>query len=354
MQEHDWYEVSRTELLYTLDVVRVGLSHEGTTDQKNSFVFQNGKVYTFNGELFCSATSGLPPTFTASVKSKPLFDLLRKSGDNTIAVDLANENEFAIMLNESEETGIVRDNTITLPISKIEKPKAWKVLPSKLIEGMVTVSPCAKKPNANDVITTSLHIHPKWVECFDNVQGCRYMVDTGLVESVMIRADGVSKMLPWEFTHYALTDNWFHLRNNWGFTLAKNLLYSREPYPELTAAYSNVGTPVALSKVLLSAIDKAEVFASENKDHNVIYIDLNKDKVKIEAQGLSGWYRKTKKTKYDGPAIRFAVTTKILAEIVERYDQCFVSDNCLLVQGQGWKYITAIESSNLEPAKGKK
>lgn len=349
----DWFEFPRNDLLYTLDVVRVGLSHEGTTDQRNSFVFQGGKVYTFNGELFCAATSGLPPAFTASVKSKPLFDLLRKSGDTDIAIDLANEQELSIRLNDSEEIGIVRDNTITLPISKIEKPKQWKQLPPKLIEGMVTVSPCAKKPNANDVITTSLHIHPQWVECFDNQQGCRYSVQTGVTESLLIRADGVSKMLPWEFSQFALTDNWFHLRNNWGFTLAKNLLYSREPYPELTSAYGNVGVAVSLSKVLLSAIDKAEVFASENKDHNVVYIDLNKDKVKIEAQGLSGWYRKTKKTKYDGPAIRFAVTTKILSEIVEKYDQCFVSDNCLLVQGQGWRYITAIESSKLEP-KGKK
>jgi hypothetical protein len=345
----DWHAVSRTGLLHKLEMVRSGLAHEGVLDQSNSFIFRNGKVTTLNREMFCSATSELPPSYTAAIRSKPLFDLLKKASEDEIYLDLDNTLEFCVRLNgdtedDFEESGFLREATISLPIESVDKVASWKPVPPKLIEALSQVSSCTdNKPNKERAYASCINLCPDWVEAFDNRQGCRFRLRTGIAAPIFVRAEFVNRMIPWEISHYAETNNWLHFRNQWGLHVAKRKL-SISKFPDMTPYYGIKGVPIELPQILLDATEKAEIFANELKEKASITLDIRANKLRIEGQGVSGWYKKTKKIKYTGPDLKFTISPKMLINILERYDRCSIAKDILLVKDTDWTYIAAIKS----------
>ncbi len=102
------------------------------------------------------------------------------------------------------------------------------------------------------------------------------------------------------------------------------------------------GGKISLPKTLIEAVQKAQVFSSENQEEDLVEITLKAGKVKVKALGVNGWYTGTSKIVYDGEPIQFLINPDMLEEIIKRFDSCVVNDRHLAVDGGKWKYLTCL------------
>ena len=102
------------------------------------------------------------------------------------------------------------------------------------------------------------------------------------------------------------------------------------------------GEPLTLPKGLKEAVDKAEVFSSENPESTNVIVTLKKGKCKITGRGASGWFTKIMRSKYQGVSLQFTIPPKILVELVQQYNECEVSEHRLKAKMGKYIYVTTL------------
>ena len=89
-------KINREELLNQLESVQPGLSIREIIEQSSCFVFQDGKVITYNDEIFCSQKT--PLKIKGAVLAAPLIALLRKMVETEVDIEL-----LLVLIDETEE-----------------------------------------------------------------------------------------------------------------------------------------------------------------------------------------------------------------------------------------------------------
>src|SRR5688500_10812735 len=80
-------KIVREKFLSRLEQIQPGLASKEIMDQATCFAFKNGRMYTFNEEISCYATSMLPKEFKGAVQSRPLLEVLRHIPDKKIILN---------------------------------------------------------------------------------------------------------------------------------------------------------------------------------------------------------------------------------------------------------------------------
>lgn len=329
--------VNREELLKVLESVTPGLvSRELDIDQSSCLVFYEGRVITFNNEIFCSRESPLGD-IEGAVKANPLLTLLSKLDEDEIEVKQS-ESELLIK-GKGRGSGIRMEQEVKLPVESVEVPEDWKSLDPEFSEAVSIVNSCASK---DEPVLICVHITPDHIEACDRFQVIRYPLKTNIDKSVLIKATSLKKIVGFDMTEICETDSWLHFRNPSGliFSCGKYLDKYHDLDEVLTATET---TPVVLPGSLEEVISKAEIFSGENAAGNYITVDLRTNKIMIKGEGAIGWYKEMKKVKYDGPDIKFVIDPKLLLEISKKSNQCRVGPDRLFIDTGKFQYMTNTE-----------
>ena len=242
--------------------------------------------------------------------------------------------------------------TCALPIlDKIEKPGEWKKLPEDFTEAITIVKECAAaKSEFFDL--TCVHIHPKWIEAFDNDQMTRYYLKTKVGKSVLVRRESIKHIVTMDMTEFSESKTWVHFRNPTGLILSCRRF--SDEFRDLSQNFKDLaGDKAGLPKKLIAAAERAEIFSAENKDNNKLMVELKPGDpgwVRITSVGATGDYREVRKIKYRGRKLAFFIAPKLLIELAKRHNECLVSPTALKVDGGKWVYLTSLE---VDDANGK-
>jgi len=95
-------KIKREVLLKQLEVVSPGLASKEIIEQSSHFVFQDGKVITFDDEISC--TGNLSLEVTGAIQGKPLLELLRKLQESEI--DITHKDGELIIKGKGRRAGI--------------------------------------------------------------------------------------------------------------------------------------------------------------------------------------------------------------------------------------------------------
>ena len=174
----------------------------------------------------------------------------------------------------------------------------------------------------------------------DNFQLTRYTLATGVKESVLVRRSSVKHVVGLGMTKTAQTENWIHFKGPSGLVLSCRRYV--EDFPDLAGFLKVKGKQTTLPKGLGEAAEKAEIFSAENVESNNVTVTLKPGSIRIEGRGISGWYSETKKTDWDGDAIRFAVAPKLLIELVKNHNRCEITADRLKVDGGKFVYVSCL------------
>ena len=316
--------VNRDEFLHVLESVKYGLYAKQSEQivQTKSFVFQNGWVKTFNGtEIFCKCPSGLEQEFTCAVTAKPLMELLHKLPEEELGITA--DKGYLIVQGKGRKSRVHADAEITLPMEAVEKPTQWTKLHEDFGDAIGMVHSCCGKDESQ--WSRLLHISPDHVEACDNYQVIRWPLPTGFTSDVLVRPGSIKHLSRLGMTHFCNGVSWVHFRN------ADKLTYSIckyvDEYKDLTGLLNVNGTTTTFPKGLLKGIDIAEVFTGSDPDEkHIVKVSLAPGRVTLYGRGQFGDHTEgPKKASYTGPKMEFQISTNVLADLINRHNECVVS-----------------------------
>lgn len=331
-------KVNRESFLRSLESILPGTSPREVVEQSNTFVFRDGQVMSFNDEIACrTPISGLPKSIVGAVPALKLLEILTKFPEDEIGIE--GRAEELVINGKGRKTGIRMEAEVLLPIDSIEQPEEWKPVNENFCEALGLVGRCAGSDESR-FVTVCVHIHPKWVEAFDDYHLCRWLLDTGITEATLIRQTSAKALTKSGITEIAETPAWLHFRSP-----SKLVISCRryvEDFPDLSKILkADPGQPIQLPKGLADATDKAKVFSTENENDEVL-VELKGERLRIKGQGLSGWYSEVKKLNYTGPPFSFLVAPDMLAQLVKNYSECLIAPGRLRVNAAEYTYITCL------------
>ncbi len=323
---------NRERLLQKLEAVSPGLTQKEVIEQSTCFVFQDGKVATFNDEIACVCEVDLK--ITGAVQASPLLSLLGKMVEDDIDVDVT-DGEFYIK-GKRRRAGIRMEQEVVLPIDSVDAPKKWKDLHEDFVEAVGIVQQCASRDESQFCLTC-IHLHSDWVEACDNFQASRYPLSTGIVGSVLMRRDSIRHIAGLDMTEFSETKSWIHFRNPSGLVLScrRHL----EEYPDISKVFDVSGRKTVLPGGLAEAVEKAEIFSSESIETEQVSVELKDGRLRLEGRGPSGWYREQKQVSYEGDPMKFCIEPNLLLEITKRTNECEIAEGKLKVDGGKFVYI---------------
>jgi hypothetical protein len=328
--------LNREQLLRSLEAVAPGLATREAIEQSSCFVFQDGRVITFNDEIACSIDCEVG--LDGAVAAKPLMDLLGKMTEEII--NFEPKGGEVLVSGKRRRAGITLEADISLPVDSVEVPTEWNQLDPEFADAVAVVQQCASK-DANQFALTCIHITPDCVEACDNFQLARYPLDTGVTKPCLVKRDSLKHVSGLGMTEVSETRVWIHFRNPSGLVLSVR----REvmAYQELDAILDVAGTPTTLPGGLSEAIERAEIFSGENSDNNVLVVVLKDNELRLRGVGATGWFEERKKVKWEGKPLRFNIAPKLLLDITEKTNDCFITEGRLKVDGGGkFTYVTCL------------
>ena len=336
--------INREDLLHQLESVQAGLSSREIIEQSSCFVFQNGRVYTYNDEVACSIKTSL--TLDGAVQAAPLLAILGKLAEPELEVEEGANGEL-VFVGKKRRIELVREAKVNLPIDKVEVPTEWRPLTGDFVEAVGLVQHCASRDESKFSLTC-IHIAPKFIEACDNYQVTRVKVLTGVESSVLVRSTSLKNIVSLGMEKVSETESWIHFQNATGLILSCRRYV--ETYPDLKAILQMEGHPITIPRGLGEAADRAAVFATDTSGECQVSIEVKPGKLRIKGTGAAGNYVEMKKLIYDGPHLSFLIAPELLIEITKRHTDAEVNGQKLKVNGGKWVYVTCLGAVKEESA----
>ena len=318
-------QVERKKLLTALQEVSRGLASKETVEQSKCFVFQDGKIYTYNEEIACVITS--PIELEGAVNAGPLLEVLKRVPDEELTISQS-EGELLIK-GKSRRTGITLQSEIRLPINHLEEPTKWQKAPGEFLQSLLSTAECVSKDGDHFDISC-VHVTPSWVESCDNYQISRYEIETGISEPCLIRGSSVKQLSELKITKIAISEAWFHFQTDVGLRISIRRYLG--DYKDLSPFLTEDGNPLHLPAGIESAIEKAQIFSSLRDDGDVVIVSLKEGAILVEGRADVGWYQEKAKLNYSGPVVKFSISAKLLLQFTKRHSQCLLSENRMVVR----------------------
>jgi len=329
-------KINRQQWLKQLEAVEPGLASREIIEQSSCFVFNDGKVQTFNDEV--AVTADCPVEITGAVPADPLLKLLRKLKEEELEVEVT-DGELQVK-GKGRRAGIRMEEKVVLPVEVVEDVGKWKKLPDGFLDALKVVIQVVGRDESM-FACTCVHIHPEWLEGSDNYQVLRYPLETGVGGSTLVRRDALRHVIGLGVTKFSETDSWVHFKNKQGVVISCRRY--AEGYPDIGSVLDVSGESVTLPKGIEGIVDKAQVFSSESKiESDSLTVRLRKGKIEIEGRGPDGWYAERGEVEYDGRSMQFTIAPKLLLEVVKRGCKCEVTSGRLKIDGGKWSYVTCL------------
>ena len=346
-------KINREELLRSLEGVEPGLSKKAIVEQSDCFVFSNGRVASFNDEIYCTGSCPLNGDVAGAVPAPKFLEILRKLDQEELEVETA--PGVLNFIGKGREKFTVRlEQEVSLPVGEVEKPKAWKPLHPDFGEAVYAVGQCASRDMSTFQLTC-VNLHPNWVEAMDDMQLARWKLKTGLSKPVLVRQSSVRHLKQLGMTEFSEGEGWLHFRVRKG-GLRLSCRHYADEFPDLAEILGKLtdGETAGLPKSLAEAADRAAVFSSENPDANLIRVILSSSsggRVRVKGEGLSGQYTRPLKAKYGGPTVEFFMPPQILGEICKNHSEIMVGKGRVWAVAGKLVYLacTVVPDAEAEP-----
>jgi DNA polymerase III sliding clamp (beta) subunit (PCNA family) len=327
--------VSREEFLGKLEQVRWGVATRELTEQSASYVFSGNKIATFNDEVFCEVEykSGIE----GAVHGQPLLDLLSKMSEKEIEVEVK-EKELLIR-GKNNRAGVAMDHEIAPRFTEIESPDKWTPIGEEFSSAIDIVQSCASREDSNFNLTC-IHIHPDFLESCDNFQLIRYPLKTAIKERCLVRKEAVRQIVGLGMSEIAEGKAWLHFHSTSGLRLSCRKWI--DDYNDLSDILNFDGAKIILPPGLHEAVEKAEIFSSENPADDQVRVEIKPGGLRLKGQGVHGWYEERRKIDYEGDVISFLISPRLLVEITKRTNECEVGPGRLKVDAEKFVYVACL------------
>lgn len=328
----------KTKMLDVLNRVRSGVSNNPELIQSDMFVFQNGRVMSFNDEI--AVIADLDVEIEGAVDAKTIFAFLSKLPDEEVDVSMV-DGELSFE-SKNIHAGVRVEKEIKLPIDEIPTPKKWETLPDGFAKA---VRFCLFSVSRDTSFPELMCVHCKdsFVESCDNYRATRYTLSEGkktAFASEMLIPQGAAKsVVEIQPTHYAVTDGWIHFKNESGTRLSVRT-YAGD-YQKLDKLFSVKGESIKFPDGLETTLNRAQDFSREEDVMGALVdVTVQKNKMVVDSENDVGWFsERIAGVKYSGPKVQFTISAPFLAELLALLDEATVGGESLVLRGEHFAHV---------------
>ena len=334
----------RQDLLRILESCIAGLNPKESLEQSSCFVFDDGSVTTYNGEILCRATvvndEGSKFICHGAVPAKPLLDTLRKSPDEVLTV-VAHDDHISIK-GTGRKQKIVLSSDIMLSTHEVEEPSEFVDLPPVFSEALSLVATFAGKDLENYELNC-VAIGPRGLQATNRFMAIRYVVASGRKEgAVLLRAASLKPLtgLGLAKASYGQEFVWFETYS--GTKVAVRMIIA--DYPNLSGIFAE--ETKALVELPCSAADmigRSVPFVAENANGKIIEISMGNKNLIVEAKNAVGEFYEEKEINYDGPKVTFRVNPESFNHLFRSGAAIEVTSTSLRTRGDGYCLVISAE-----------
>lgn len=333
-------KVSRKDVVRALESCTPGLSTKGNLEQSNCFCFRDGFVYTYNDEILCQ--HDFPVPVTGAVPAKTLLDLLNRMTEDEVTITFT-DNALRIKGEGRRRSEIKMVQDVILPIGMVEVPKDWTDVPPAFSDALMLVAESSDKEESDPL--AYVHITPTLLEACDYRQALRYEVDTGIKTDAVVRGSSCLAIKGMGIAAAAETDNWVHWKTFAG--LRVSVRRDSQDYQNLDEIFTTdrIGTAV-IPGALIDALDRATPFMEKGAKEKLGIVDLKEGAIRVRAINQDGWYEEAVDAEYDGPPVRFSVSSKHVKNALKYGLPCDITATSLRIQGENFTYVLSVEENS--------
>jgi len=322
----------KEEIIRILDAMAPGLSDKSLTAQANSFIFRNGKCYTFNGNVAVSTDMPDGWDIDSAVKAKELHRTLKKFKDEEVDISVS-DNKF-IVATPTCRLEVNTEVEVKSDFNTIGTPTAWTKLPGDFNTYLKRVNTCVNSSSDKPALT-NVHIKDTIIEGTDNIRLLIQTMPVSLPECLIPTA-AIKSLINYEAHSMGLSNGWAHFKN------ADNVVFSARTmgvasYPVLNSVVNAKGTTITLPPEVLSGVDKAEQ-VMDSVQYKAVVFSAKNNVLLMTAAGEYATVKERYKVEF-ADEVTFSVNISMLRDIINFGATCVVNENTLLVKSESENYV---------------
>lgn len=322
----------KEEIIRILDAVAPGLADKSLITQANSFIFRNGKCYTFNGNVAVSTDMPDGWDIDSTVKAKELHRTLKKFKDEEVDISVS-DNKF-IVATPTCRLEVNTEVEVQSDFNTIGTPTAWTKLPEDFNTYLKRVNTCVSSSSDKPALTNA-HINGNIIEGTDNSRLLIQTMPVSLPEC-FIPAAAIKSLTTYNAHSMGLSNGWVHFKND------DNVVFSARTmdvgtFPSLNSVVNAKGTTITLPPEVLSGVDKAEQVMDSVQYSAVVFAAKN-NVLLMTAAGEYATVKERYKVEF-ADEVTFSVNISMLRDIINFGATCVVNENTLLVKSESENYV---------------
>jgi len=338
-------------VLRKLENASVATTSNAILEQSDTFVFKDGKLVTFDGDICTMQDSPFGDEIEGSIVAGDFLKMLQRFPDEVLKVT-GRASELVIK-GKRRQAGVKMMAEVLLPFDDVPVPSKFKKVPEGMKGKLIQAAQvCGKDETAPK--TTHVHIAKDRIEATDSFRVFRAEAKTNMPRPVLVHAQSLIAACRFELKKMTVSkEGWFHVMTEDGM-LVSILCCADEYYASsmMDQLLDVVGEEVKLPANLPDILSRAEVMDTPSLSiggwDSQVTISLEDNVLTVASRKEEGWFRERQKVKYNGPAMTFSIHPAFLKELVDRTSTVTISDRQIKVEVNDTHFTAALESGGDE------
>lgn len=330
--------IERSALASALRIVSGGLA---STEEYNSFIFTEGRVFTYNSEVAVSVP--VKVDFEGAVPAKEFQALVNKV--KTAELNLTVKSGELLLTGSKAKAGLRISSDFTLPLQELGMPAKWVNLPEKFCKAVQFCLFSASNDD-NKAVLKNIHIFDQYVESCDNMRVTQYNMGEEAAKSftseLLIPATAAKDIISNNPIEYGITEGWLHFRNKEDVTFScRNFDFE---YPNFVAFLECEGDDIDFPATLPEVLDRASVLGEGDR----ITIILENNELIVATENVNGWFEESIDIAYKGKPAEFDINPEFFKSIMKfSAYTAILGERAIRFTGDSFVHVTLI----LQPKK---
>jgi len=297
--------VKRKELIENLKKAMPGIeSGSATLQGADSFVFHNGKIYTYNDLISVvvpiESDELLSEGLEGSVKADEFFKIINKFSSDEMKLSVTEKGTWLIKCGKAKVEMSLMDFDFESRFENLSPDEdSWVDLNDEFISG---IQVC--KMNLNKTDFSGIYFEGKDIVSTDGNQLNFYTMKKTELPKFWLSDNSVGELLKLnKLVAIQLSGTWVHFKTEDGTIFSvKTLEFAGYPYDKLKNIINSSSSKKAkihakFPESLFTAIDRASSFSIDVLDYSAVRLSISKDKIEVSSERSSGKY--TEKVAWD-------------------------------------------------------
>lgn len=340
--------VTKTELVKALSFVQKGVAIKELIQQSACFVFEKGRVYSYNDEISISHPIDFP--YQGAVRAAEFFELINKMPEGEIEFTLMKDGNELRLKSGKSRAGMLFQSKILLPYNAAEYQGDVVKAPEGLIEAIKFVSVACVR----DVTKPKLmcvNVTPNRAEASDafRIITKEYAnSEKGEFPAFMVPAHNLTALFPYanDIAKVVIDSEWAHFITKEDAVFSCRT-FSQDKFPEVDKYLIIKGEEIMLPKVVAECVGRASVFSlAKSKDTLAIpkiTLHFEKGLLRISSRSSSGWFKEEMEIGYEGEEKTCLIHPEVFQQVTQLSQQCVLGLGSVLFKGNNWQYVVALQ-----------